>query len=205
MSVCAQSCLTLCKSMDSSPPGSSVRKISQARVLEWVAISYYNRVCLVTFCGLLFILLQLDSCFQMLSLRTVQCCQSHMATGCPASQKHGNQRAPGQHPAPLLPALHSQTRAAAARRWTWASVKCPFLHWHHATHPVGPSSFHTLSKSQFPCHVNNVRLALHACRWYPFHLPLSARHRHGFIPQNQDRPGHTHTTHLFMQGTVLKS
>lgn len=91
---------------------------------------------------------------------------------------------------------NAQTRAAArVRRWTWASVKYPFLHWHHATYPAGPSSFHTLSKSQFPCHINNVHLALHACRWYPFHLPLSARHRHGFIPQNQDRPGHTHTTH----------
>ena len=34
-----QSCLTLCDPMDCSPPGSSVRGISQARVLEWVAIS----------------------------------------------------------------------------------------------------------------------------------------------------------------------
>ena len=37
--VCAQSCLTLCDPMDSSPPGSSVHGISQARILEWVAIS----------------------------------------------------------------------------------------------------------------------------------------------------------------------
>ena len=35
-----QSCLTLCDLMDSSPPGSSVHGISQARILEWVAISY---------------------------------------------------------------------------------------------------------------------------------------------------------------------
>ena len=35
-----QSCLTLCDPMDYSPPGSSVRGISQARKLEWVAISY---------------------------------------------------------------------------------------------------------------------------------------------------------------------
>ena len=34
----AQSCLTLCDSMDYSPPGSSVRGISQARVLEGIAI-----------------------------------------------------------------------------------------------------------------------------------------------------------------------
>ena len=34
-----QSCLTLCDPMDSSPPGSSVHGIHQARILEWVAIS----------------------------------------------------------------------------------------------------------------------------------------------------------------------
>ena len=33
-----QSCLTLCDSMDYSPPGSSVHRILQARILEWVAI-----------------------------------------------------------------------------------------------------------------------------------------------------------------------
>ena len=37
--VCAQSCLTLCNPVDCSPPGSSVHGISQARILEWVAIS----------------------------------------------------------------------------------------------------------------------------------------------------------------------
>ena len=36
----AQSCLTLCDPMDCSPPGSSVHGISQARILEWVAISF---------------------------------------------------------------------------------------------------------------------------------------------------------------------
>ena len=35
----AQLCLTFCDPMDCSPPGSSVLGISQARVLEWVAIS----------------------------------------------------------------------------------------------------------------------------------------------------------------------
>ena len=40
---CAQSCLTLCDSMDCSPPGSSVHGISQARILEWVAISFSSR------------------------------------------------------------------------------------------------------------------------------------------------------------------
>ena len=36
----AQSCLTLCDTMDCSPPGSSVHGILQARILEWVAIPF---------------------------------------------------------------------------------------------------------------------------------------------------------------------
>ena len=35
----AQSCLTLCDPMDCSPPGSSVHRILQARILEWVSHS----------------------------------------------------------------------------------------------------------------------------------------------------------------------
>ena len=34
-----QSCPTLCDPIDSSPPGSPVPGILQARILEWVAIS----------------------------------------------------------------------------------------------------------------------------------------------------------------------
>ena len=34
------SCPNLCDPMDSSPPGSSVHRILQTRVLEWVAISF---------------------------------------------------------------------------------------------------------------------------------------------------------------------
>ena len=37
-----QSCLTLCDPIDGTPPGSSVPGILQARVLEWVAISFSN-------------------------------------------------------------------------------------------------------------------------------------------------------------------
>ena len=36
----AQSCLTLCDSVDCSPPGSSIHGIFQARIFEWVAISF---------------------------------------------------------------------------------------------------------------------------------------------------------------------
>ena len=38
----AQSCLTLCDPVDCSPSGSSVHGISQARILEWVAISSFR-------------------------------------------------------------------------------------------------------------------------------------------------------------------
>ena len=37
-----QSCLTLCDPIDGSPPGSSISGILQARILEWVAISFSN-------------------------------------------------------------------------------------------------------------------------------------------------------------------
>ena len=35
-----QSCLTLCESMDCSPPGSSILGILQIRILEWVAMPH---------------------------------------------------------------------------------------------------------------------------------------------------------------------
>ena len=37
-----QSCPTLCDPTDSSPPGSAIPGILQARTLEWVAISFSN-------------------------------------------------------------------------------------------------------------------------------------------------------------------
>ena len=37
-----QSCPSLCDPIDGSPPGSSVPGILQARILEWVAISFSN-------------------------------------------------------------------------------------------------------------------------------------------------------------------
>ena len=41
--VCAHLCLTLCDPMDYRPLGSSVPGISQAGMLEWVAISFSRR------------------------------------------------------------------------------------------------------------------------------------------------------------------
>ena len=37
-----QSCPTLCNPIDGSPPGSAIPGILQARILEWVAISFSN-------------------------------------------------------------------------------------------------------------------------------------------------------------------
>jgi len=37
-----QSCPTLCKPIDDSPPGSPISGILQARTLEWVVISFSN-------------------------------------------------------------------------------------------------------------------------------------------------------------------
>ena len=37
-----QSCSTLCDPIEGSPPGSAVPGILQARILEWVAISFSN-------------------------------------------------------------------------------------------------------------------------------------------------------------------
>ena len=37
-----QSCPALCDPIDGSPPGSTVPGILQARILEWVAISFSN-------------------------------------------------------------------------------------------------------------------------------------------------------------------
>ena len=39
----AQSCLTVCDPMDCNLPGSSIHGIFQARILEWVAISFSRR------------------------------------------------------------------------------------------------------------------------------------------------------------------
>ena len=46
LSEVAQSCLTFCNPMDSSQPGSSVHGIFQARILEWVAISFSITRCI---------------------------------------------------------------------------------------------------------------------------------------------------------------
>ena len=39
-----QSCPTLSDPMDSGPPGSSIHGIFQARVLEWGAIAFFDKI-----------------------------------------------------------------------------------------------------------------------------------------------------------------
>ena len=43
-----QSCPTLCNPIDGSPPSSSVPGILQARILDWVAISFPNACSLLS-------------------------------------------------------------------------------------------------------------------------------------------------------------
>ena len=45
----AKLCPTLCDPMDCSPPGSGVHGIFWARILEWVAISFFRCVCVFIF------------------------------------------------------------------------------------------------------------------------------------------------------------
>ena len=40
--VCSQSCLTLCNPTDYGPSDSSIPGILQARILKWIAISYFT-------------------------------------------------------------------------------------------------------------------------------------------------------------------
>ena len=53
-----QLCPTLCDPIDSSPPGSSVPGILQARTLEWVAISFSRQRKVSPHIGQLFCLMQ---------------------------------------------------------------------------------------------------------------------------------------------------
>ena len=69
--VCAQlpqSCPTLCDPVDCSLPASSGHRILQARILEWVTISFFREVFLTQ--GLKLHLLCLIHCRQILSLLT---------------------------------------------------------------------------------------------------------------------------------------
>ena len=45
-----QSCPTLSNPMDCSPPGSSIHRTLQARILEWAAIAFSLHTCVQLFC-----------------------------------------------------------------------------------------------------------------------------------------------------------
>ena len=67
----AQSCLTLCDPVDYNLPGSSVPGILQARILEWVAISFSN------------------SCMHVKSLQSCLTLCDPMDSSPPGSSVHG--------------------------------------------------------------------------------------------------------------------
>ena len=66
-----QLCLTLCDPIVGSPPGSSVPEILQARILEWVAISFSN------------------ACMHAKSLQSRPTLVNAMDSGPPGSSVHG--------------------------------------------------------------------------------------------------------------------
>ena len=66
-----QSCPILCDLIDGSPPGSSVHGILQARILEWVAISFSN------------------ACMRAKSLQSCPTLCDPMDSGPPGSSVHG--------------------------------------------------------------------------------------------------------------------
>ena len=68
----AQSCPTLSDPMDSSPPGSSVHGIFQARVLEWVALAFSVKYFLVFLKRWILVILPLVLMFFVLGLNSAQ-------------------------------------------------------------------------------------------------------------------------------------
>ena len=90
-SLLAQSCPTLCNPMDCSLPGSSIRWIFQARVLEWVAVSFsmrhhrtYQKNQRELVCNKIFLFQEpcetncLDECQRMQSWYCVLCSKIHV-------------------------------------------------------------------------------------------------------------------------------
>ena len=74
----AQSCLTLCDALDCSPPLSSVHRILQARILEWVAVSFSNT--LINFVQIDILIMLLESFEWHLSLSLYTHTHTHTHT-----------------------------------------------------------------------------------------------------------------------------
>ena len=69
--MCAQSGLTLCDPMDCSLPGSSVHVILQARILEWVAVSFSrDRTWISCIAGRFFFMIWITKEAKALSIHT---------------------------------------------------------------------------------------------------------------------------------------
>ena len=74
----AKSCLTLGNPMDCSPPGSSVHGVSQARILEWAAISFYHEIILTPGSNLSLLHWQVDSLLLSCNFKSVKSCSEFL-------------------------------------------------------------------------------------------------------------------------------
>ena len=134
---CMLSCPTLCDPLDCSPPGSSIHGIFQARILEWVAISFsrgsswprdqtwVSCVSCINWQILLPLLLLLLSCFSCVRLYATPwtvACQAPLSIGsrvpCPPS---------GDLPNPRIEPASLMSSALAGRFFTtsatWEAIK----------------------------------------------------------------------------------
>ena len=73
-----QSCPTLCDPMDSSPPGSPVHRIFQARVLEWGAITFSD-LCAMYVCVYIYMCVYIHVCIYMYIRMCAACYSYHFS------------------------------------------------------------------------------------------------------------------------------
>ena len=86
-----QSCPTLCDPIDSSPPGSPIPGILQARTLDWVAISFSNAYMQICF-----------SCAQLCATQWTTAYQAPLSTGFSRQEYRSGLRYPSP-PAGIYP------------------------------------------------------------------------------------------------------
>ena len=102
-----QSCPTLCDPIDSSPPGSPVPGILQARTLEWVAISFSNAW---------------KGKVKVKSLSRVQLFATPWTAAHQAPPSMGFSRQEYRSGVPLLMFSHSMTFVISMGNWGWRAL-----------------------------------------------------------------------------------
>ena len=120
----AQSCLTLCDPTDCSLPGFSVHGIFQARVLEWVAISFSkgsswprDRTQVSCIAGRCFTLQFKKRKAKELTFSSVQFIS--VTQSCPTLRPHGSQHARPPCPSPT-PRVHSDSHPSS--QWCYPAI-----------------------------------------------------------------------------------